>query len=58
MPEGGDCLVYVAPPNNQDEPDRMPPLEKLRVLRVRQDQVVLMEGYDFSLRAYTFRKAF
>ncbi len=42
-PLGGDCLVYVGPPDYPDEPAHMPPLERLRVFRVRQGQVVLLK---------------
>jgi ureidoglycolate lyase len=43
VPAGGDCLVYVGPPENPEEPDRMPPLERFRVFRIRQGQGVLLE---------------
>src|SRR5215207_1581050 len=38
IPTGGDCLVYVGPPDNPAEPGRMPPLEQFQVFRVRQSQ--------------------
>ncbi len=43
VPTGGDCLVYVAPPDTPDEPGRLPPLEAFRVFRLRQDQAALLE---------------
>jgi ureidoglycolate lyase len=42
IPAGGDCLVYVGPPDHPDQPDRMPPLESFRVFRVRAGQGVLL----------------
>jgi ureidoglycolate lyase len=42
IPAGGDCLVYVGPPEYMDEPGRMPPLERFQVFRVRQGQAVLL----------------
>jgi ureidoglycolate lyase len=42
IPMGGDCLVYVGPPDNPQEPDRLPPLERFRVFRLRQGQGVLL----------------
>lgn len=43
IPTGGDCLVYVGPPEAPDEPDRLPPLERFQVFRVRQGQAVLLD---------------
>ena len=43
IPAGGDCLVYVGPPDYLDEPARMPPLASFEVFRVRQGQGVLLE---------------
>ncbi len=43
VPLGGDCLVYVGPPDYPDEPARLPSLERLRVFRVRQGQAVLLK---------------
>jgi ureidoglycolate lyase len=43
IPTGGDCLVYVAPPEYPDEPERMPPLERFQVFRVRAGQAVLLD---------------
>lgn len=40
-PLGEDCLVYVAPPDYPDEPDRLPPFESFRVFRLRRGQGVL-----------------
>jgi Ureidoglycolate hydrolase len=42
IPMGGDCLVYVGPPDNPEEPDRLPPLERFRVFRLREGQGVLL----------------
>ena len=42
IPAGGDCLVYVGPPDHLDEPTQMPPLEQFEVFRVRQGQSVLV----------------
>jgi ureidoglycolate lyase len=42
IPVSGDCLVYVGPPDHQDKPDQMPPLERFKVFRVRQGQGVLL----------------
>ena len=43
IPTGGDCLVYVAPPDYPDEPERMPPFERFQVFRVRAGQAVLLD---------------
>ena len=42
IPTGGDCLVYVAPPDYLDEPERMPPFERFQVFRVSAGQAVLL----------------
>lgn len=42
IPMGGDCLVYVGPPDYPDEPDRLPDLERFRVFRLREGQGVLL----------------
>ena len=42
IPAGGDCLVYVGPPDNPQQPDQLPPLESFRVFRVREGQGVLL----------------
>ncbi len=39
---GGDCLVYVGPPEHPDEPTRLPPLESFRVFRLQAGQGVLI----------------
>jgi len=45
IPSGGDCLVYVGPPEHPNEPERPPALDYFRVFRVRQGQgVVLHKG--------------
>jgi ureidoglycolate lyase len=43
IPTGGDCLVYVGPPDHPDEPAHLPPLERFEVFRVRQGQGVLLD---------------
>ena len=43
IPTGGDCVVYVAPPDYPNEPERMPPFERFQVFRVRQGQAVLLD---------------
>ena len=43
IPTGGDCLVYVAPPEYPDEPERMPLFERFQVFRVRAGQAVLLD---------------
>jgi ureidoglycolate lyase len=42
IPMGGDCLVYVGPPDNLEEPDRLPDLERFRVFRLQDGQGVLL----------------
>ncbi len=42
VPMGGDCLVYVGPPEHPEEPGRMPGLERFRVFEVRAGQAVLL----------------
>jgi ureidoglycolate lyase len=42
IPMGGDCLVYVGPPDHPDEPTRLPSLERFRVFHLRQGQGVLL----------------
>jgi ureidoglycolate hydrolase len=39
---GGDCIVYVGPPDDSDEPTRLPELERFRVFRLRPGQGVLL----------------
>ena len=43
IPTGGNCLVYVAPPDYPNEPERMPPLERFQVFKVRAGQAVLLD---------------
>ena len=43
IPTGGDCLVYVAPPDYPDEPERMPPFERFQVFKVSAGQAVLLD---------------
>lgn len=42
IPMGGDCLVYVGPPEYPKEPSRLPDLEHFRVFRLRPGQGVLL----------------
>ena len=42
IPMGGDCLIYVGPPDDPEEPDRLPPLERFRVFRLRSGHGVLL----------------
>jgi ureidoglycolate lyase len=42
IPMGGDCLVYVGPPDHPDEPTHLPSLERFRVFRLHQGQGVLL----------------
>jgi ureidoglycolate lyase len=42
IPIGGDCLVYVGPPEAPDEPARMPALDRFQVFRVLQGQAVVL----------------
>ena len=42
IPTRGDCLVYVAPPDYLDEPQRLPSFERFQVFKVRQGQAVLL----------------
>ena len=42
IPLGGDCLVYVGPPDHPNEPGRRPNLERFQVFRVRQGQAVIL----------------
>ena len=42
VPLGGDCLVYVGPPDHPEEPERLPPLTRFEAFRVRSGQAVLL----------------
>ena len=42
-PLGGDCLVYVGPPENLDEPARLPELHRFQVFRVPAGMGVAMD---------------
>jgi ureidoglycolate lyase len=42
IPTGGDCLVYVGPPEHPEQPELLPPLDRFQVFRVRQGQAVLL----------------
>jgi ureidoglycolate hydrolase len=43
LPLGGDCLVYVGPPQHRDEPARAPRRDLFRVFRVTRGQGVLLD---------------
>ena len=43
VPISGTCLVYVAPPEHPDEPDRLPGFERFEVFRVRPGSGVVMD---------------
>ncbi len=43
VPLGGDCLVYVGPPEHPGEPDRLPSLDRFRAFKVCQGQAVLLK---------------
>jgi ureidoglycolate hydrolase len=43
VPTGGDCLVYVGPPDHSEEPGRMPAPDRFQVFRVPQNQAVLLK---------------
>ena len=43
IPTGGDCLVYVGPPDHFAEPERMPAPDRFQVFRVPQNQAVLLK---------------
>jgi ureidoglycolate lyase len=43
VPVSGDCLVYVAPAEHLDEPERLPALDRFRVFRVRSGFGVVMD---------------
>lgn len=42
IPAGGECLIYVAPPDYPDEPDRLAALDRFQVFRVRRGQAVIL----------------
>jgi ureidoglycolate lyase len=44
IPTGGNCLVYVGPPDHPDDPGRLPPLERFQVFRVPYGQGVLLDA--------------
>jgi len=43
VPTGGDCLIYVGPPDHPEAPGRLPALERFAVFRVPQGQAVLLD---------------
>jgi ureidoglycolate lyase len=43
VPVSGSCLVYVAPAEHPDEPDRLPPFEDFRVFRLPPGTGVVMD---------------
>jgi ureidoglycolate lyase len=42
IPAGGDCLVYVGPPDYPETPGRLPALDRFQTFRLRQGQAVLL----------------
>lgn len=42
LPTGGDCLIYVGPPDFPNDPTHLPALESFRVFRIRQGQGALV----------------
>ena len=42
IPMGGDCLVYVGPPDYPEESMHLPDLERFHVFRLREGQGVLL----------------
>ena len=43
IPAGGECLVYVGPPENPEEPAQRPDLARLQVFRVGEGQAVILK---------------
>jgi ureidoglycolate lyase len=43
VPISGTCLVYVAPPDHREEPERLPDLERFEVFRVPPGSGVVMD---------------
>jgi ureidoglycolate hydrolase len=43
LPVSGGCLVYVAPPEHVDEPDRLPPFGDFEVFRLTPGTGVVMD---------------
>ena len=43
VPISGACLVYVAPADHPDEPERLPPLDRFEVFRVPPGSGVVMD---------------
>jgi ureidoglycolate lyase len=44
IPAGGDCLVYVGPPDHLEEPGCLPALDRFQIFRVYQGQAVLLHA--------------
>lgn len=42
IPAGGECLIYVGPPDYLDEPDRLTSLDCFQVFHVRRGQAVIL----------------
>ncbi|HEU5102856.1 MAG TPA: ureidoglycolate lyase, partial [Roseiflexaceae bacterium] len=42
IPAGGDCLVYVGPPEHLETPGRLPALDRFQAFRLRQGQAVVL----------------
>jgi ureidoglycolate hydrolase len=43
VPLGAGCLVYVGPPDDLDQPSKLPPFDRFRVFRVPPGAGVLMD---------------
>jgi ureidoglycolate hydrolase len=43
IPVSGDCLLYVAPAEHLDEPDRLPSFDRFRVFRIRSGSGVVLD---------------
>ena len=43
VPISGACLLYVAPPEHPEEPDRLPDLDRFEVFRIRPGSGVVMD---------------
>lgn len=43
IPAGGDCLIYVGPPEHLHEPGRLPDLGTFQAFRIREGQAALLD---------------
>ena len=43
VPTGLPCLLYVAPPEHPEQPERLPPFERFRVFRIPSGKGVVMD---------------